>query len=70
MILRGLPVCTRVRTCNTDFGNDAAALDKSLDPRLQLLIQRWQALSPAVHQQIMLYLSSVSPWNCQATNGR
>ena len=41
-----------------------------LDPQLQLLIERWPTLSKAVQQQIMLHLSSVSPWNCQATNGR
>ena len=46
--------CTRVCTSNTDFGNDAAAPDKSLDPRLQLLIERWPTLSKAVQQQIML----------------
>jgi hypothetical protein len=33
-----LPVCTRVCTGNTDFGNDAAAPNKSLDPQLQLLM--------------------------------
>ena len=49
MILRGLPVCTS----NTDFGNDAAAPDKPLDPQLQLLIERWPTLSKAVQQQIM-----------------
>ena len=50
----GLPVCTRVCTSNTDFGNDAAAPNKSLDPQLQLLIERWPTLSKAVQQQIML----------------
>ena len=50
----GLPVCTRVCTSNTDFGNDAATPDKSLDPQLQLLIERWPTLSKAVQQQIML----------------
>jgi len=54
MILRGLPVCTRVCTSNTDFGNDAAAPDKPLDPQLQLLIEAWPTLSKAVQQQIML----------------
>jgi len=49
-----LPVCTRVCTSNTDFGNDAAALNKPLDPQLQLLIERWPTLSRQVQQQIML----------------
>jgi hypothetical protein len=49
-----LPVCTRVYTGNTDFGNDAAAPGKPLDPQLQLLIERWPTLSKAVQQQIML----------------
>ena len=50
----GLSVCTRVCTSNTDFGNDAAAPDKSLDPQRQLLIEAWPTLSKAVQQQIML----------------
>ena len=45
-----MPVCTS----NTDFGNDAAAPDKSLDPQLQLLIDAWPTLSKEVQQQIML----------------
>ncbi len=49
----GLPVCTRVCTSNTDFGNDAAAPIMSLDPQRQLLIERWPTLSKAVQQQIM-----------------
>ena len=28
----------------------------SLDPQLQLLIERWQALSPEIQQQIMLVI--------------
>ena len=32
----------------------ADAQNPPLDPQLQLLIERWQALSPAVQQQTML----------------
>ncbi|MCS5702267.1 MAG: hypothetical protein NZ847_06530 [Acidobacteria bacterium] len=41
----------------THFLEDRNAPSDALtvnDPRLQLLIERWQALSPAVQQQIML----------------
>ena len=53
-----------------DHFRESALVNPPLDPQLQLLILRWPTLSKAVQQQIVLYLSSVSPWNCQATHGR
>ena len=45
----------------------ADAQNSPLDPQLQLLIERWQALSPAVQQQMMLLVIKSLPYNEAAT---